>query len=131
MCVANPEKGSAVLSEIEPSEWFSGELERQAAVRLKSNIADPLAGLNSDDQPELSALIAALLSSASIMDPSPASFELEHAQLDLRRHDRLIDRARRSDPGSASALASSRELIRRRLDKAADALEDENDLRLS
>ena len=131
MCIANPKLGSAVLGDIEPSEWFSGELERQAASRLKHNIADPLQGLSSEDQPELVALIAGVLSSASLMDPSPASFDLEHAQLDLRRHDRLIDRARRTDPGSASALAASRELIRRRLDKAADALEDENDLRES
>ena len=129
LCVANPNQGAAALIEMDPAEWFAGELERQAANRLKSSISDPLDGLNSEEDPELVALLAKVLSNASQMEPSPASFELEHAQLDLRRHDRLIDRARRSDPGSASALASSRELIKRRLDRATDALEDENDLR--
>ncbi len=129
VCAANREASAPALREMDLAEWFSGPLERRAAECLRDTADDPLGGVDPEADPELTALLAAILSRASTMEVSPGSFQLEHAQLDLRRHDRLIERARRDDPGRASALATERGLIRRRLDKAADTLEDEADRR--
>lgn len=129
VCAANRAASEPALKEMALDEWFSGELERRAAECLRDSADDPLGAVDPESDPELTALLAAILSRASTMDVSPGAFELEHAQLDLRRHDRLIERARRDDPGRATALATERGLIRKRLDKAADALEDEADRR--
>jgi len=123
LCLACPEEGAEALGRIEPDDWFSGELERRAAVHLAGALADPLVGLDGGEDPDFASLIAELVGRASAMPASPAAFRLEYEQMDLRRHDRLIDRARREDPGRASELAGERERIRARIDTAAEALD--------
>ena len=126
-CLAAPERGRELLGQIDLEDWFTGELERRAAARLRDHADDPLKGLDTESEGELADLLASILSRASTMRQSPAALELEYQQMDLRRHDRLIERARRNDPGQASDLATSRELVRKRIDRATDAMQDEFD----
>ncbi|MEI6447649.1 MAG: DNA primase [Actinomycetes bacterium] len=127
LCVALPERGRDALNSIDPEEWFTGAPERRAAAHLASSLPDPIGGLGSSEDSDLASLMAGLMSRASEMEPSEAAFDLEFQQLDLRRHDRLIERSRRNDPGLGSELAVERERIRQRIDSAAERLEDEAD----
>lgn len=127
-CAAQTERGAELLSGMDLEEWFTGDLERRAAELLRDRPEDPLRGLDSEAEEQLSGLVAAILSRASAMGPSAAALELEYQQMDLRRHDRLIERARRDDPGQAAELAASREVVRKRIDRATDAMQDELDL---
>ncbi len=129
LCVALPARGRDALNGIDVQEWFTGEAERRAANHLASALPDPLSGLGGGEDAELTSLLAGLMSRASEMQPSGAAFDLEFQQLDLRRHDRMIERSRRTDPGLGSDLAAERERIRQRIDSAAGRLEDEADQR--
>lgn len=125
LCLSRPEEGAEALGRASGDDWFAGELERRAAAHLAEHLSDPLAGVSPESDPEFASLIADLVGRAAQLPSSPAALDLEFEQMDLRRHDRLIERARREDPGSAAQLAAERERIRARLDLAAEALDRE------
>jgi len=128
-CLADRHSGGLKLNEVVPESHFTGLVERKAAVHLRDHLADPLAGLTGGDDDELGNVISELLGRSMELEGGAAAVELEWLQLEKLRVEREIDEARRTNPGAAGPLALEREAIRRALDIASEALEDESEAR--
>lgn len=123
-CLSDRHSGAQRLNQLDPERHFTGELERRAALHLRTHLTDPLAGLPSDPEDPLAALIAELLSISDTLTGASAAVDFEWLQLEKLRVDREIDDARRANPGAVGQLALEREAIKRQLDDAAELLEE-------
>jgi len=116
-CIADPPQGARTLSELDPEAHFTSGVLRRAVAHLREHLANPGAGLPTDD-PELAAAIAELVVQAGREAPAPAMLESQRMQLELARIDREIIRARARESGDVSELARRRAEVKREFDRA-------------
>jgi len=116
-CIADPLQGARTLSELDPEAHFTSGVLRRAVAHLREHLANPGAGLPTDD-PELGAAIAELIVQAGREVPAPAMLESQRMQLELARIDREIVRARGRESGDVSELARRRAEVKREFDRA-------------
>jgi DNA primase len=110
MCLALPEEGERRLAEMDLDDWFSAPATRRAAAYLRGRMRAPAADLPTDDEP-LARLVAELVIRAGELGTTPAKFELEALQMDLRRLERRIAAARLSGPEDVGTLAAERKRV--------------------
>jgi DNA primase len=110
MCLALPEEGERQLAEIDLDDWFSAPATRRAAAYLCGRLRAPAADLPAGDEP-LARLVAELVIRAGELGTTPAKFELEALQMDLRRLERRIAAARLSGPEDVGTLAAERKRV--------------------
>lgn len=123
LCLAMPDVGGPALAEAVSDGLFSGEEESRAANHVLAHLEDPLSG--ADTGPGgLAELIAKLLARSSVLQASKPAIQLELLQLRRLHLDRGITRAKRENPSLAADLAREREVIRGRIDRAMEALEE-------
>jgi hypothetical protein len=116
-CIVEPEPGARALAELDPSEHFTSDVLRRAALHLRKHLANPGAGLPEED-PELAALLAELVVQAGRESPRPGMLESQRMQLELARLDRRIRAARAQGSGEVSDLARRREEVKRAFEQA-------------
>jgi DNA primase len=105
LCIALPAQGQAALGEIDIANLFTVDLNRRAALHLRSQID----GGGGDD--ELAPLLAELAVRASSSAALPAQLEAERLQLELALLDREITVARAAGrPGQSELAARRREV---------------------
>ncbi len=111
LCVALPDRGAALLDEIDPDELLTSGLYRRAAEHLRTRTESPLADLPSDDE-DLARTVADLVARAG-RGGRVGEERLEHARLllELARLDRAIARARTEGSSGTSDLGRERESV--------------------
>ncbi len=120
LCVASPAEGAQALKELDPEEHFTSERLRRAAAHLRAGrLAEPMEGI-SDEDPELTGVLAELVVQAGRWPASaaPAMLEVQRMQLDLARLDRRILTARAQGSGEVSDLAHRRAEVKRSFEQA-------------
>jgi DNA primase len=145
LCIAYPKHGAQALEDTEIEEHFTGELLRRAAAHLRAGrLAAPTSGL-SDDDPQLTEMIAELVAQAAALsdaaiegdvgtgadrsgtadhsagmalEAAAAKIEVQRLQLELARLERLIQAARSQRSGEVSKVAARRVEIKRAFDQA-------------
>jgi DNA primase len=123
-CLAVPQGGRELLSDVELDEVLSVPLHRRAAAHLRENADAPSRGIESGD--ELEPLIAELVIRAAEQSPTRATLDAELSKLRLAVHDRRLQRARASGSPETAALAAARPVLKREVDDAiARALGDD------
>ena len=93
LCLALPDDGERLLAEIDLEDSFSTSATRAAAVYLRGRLRTPAADLPAGDE-ALARLVAELVIRAGDLEATPQKLEIEALQLDLRRLERHIARAR-------------------------------------
>jgi DNA primase len=111
LCIALPEEGTALLSQVDPDELLTSDSMRRAARHLATRTHAPLEALPPEDE-ELARLIADLVARAGRAKKVSAA-RLAHAHLVLERGrlDRAIRRARSQSGEDIPDLARQRELV--------------------
>jgi DNA primase len=122
-CLAAPEAGRAALAELDLDAWFSTDLMRRAAARLRGELQSGTSDYPDDE--ELGRLIAELRVQSGGMPSSQAVLEAEQLGLELQRLKRDIDAAKVAAAGDVSRLVSRREELERRRDAAIARYMDE------
>jgi DNA primase len=112
LCIALPERGSALLANLEVGAIFSSPLTRGAAERLRADIRATDAG----DNEELTHLLTELAVVASTLDAIPSQLEVAARQLGLARIERAIEAARASGGGGVEQLGRQRADVKTELD---------------
>jgi DNA primase len=110
MCVALPDAGERRLAEMDFDDWFSAPAPRRAAAYLRGRLRAPAADLPAGDE-ALARVVAELVIRAGELGTTPAKFELEALQMDLRRLERRIAAARLSGPEDVGPLAAERKRV--------------------
>ncbi|HTR88653.1 MAG TPA: DNA primase, partial [Solirubrobacteraceae bacterium] len=126
LCLASPEEGEAALAELDLDDYFTSDLSRRAARRLRGHLREPLrtgggegeGEEGSEEDSQLSALLAELIVQASAEPPNAALLPVQRLQLELAMIDRQIQLARSSDKAEVSALAQRRAEVKREFDGA-------------
>jgi len=126
LCIALPEAGREALAGISVDDHFTSDLLRRAALHLRDHLVAPTEGLSDDDH-ELSALIAGLAVRAARANSSPTVLEIERCQLELALIERRILAARAGGGGDVADLARRREEIRARVDRAMERAMEEGE----
>jgi DNA primase len=111
LCLAVPDRGAALLSQVDVDALLTSGVMRRAARHLGAHLAAPLADLPADDD-EFARVIGGLVDLAGRV-PDPSADRLEHTRLilELDRLERAIIRARAEGEGT-SELARQREGVR-------------------
>ncbi|MGI8429458.1 MAG: DNA primase [Solirubrobacteraceae bacterium] len=111
LCIALPEEGAALLSQVDPDELLTSDSMRRAARQLATRTHAPLEALPADDD-ELARLIADLVARAGRAGQVSAE-RLAHAHLVLERGrlDRAIRRSRSRGGEEIPDLARQREVV--------------------
>jgi DNA primase len=124
LCIAAPEEGAPMLTDVDVEQDFSSELLRRAARHLREvDLRQPMAAAPGeqptlDDDPELKRLLAELVVEAGRDDANPAMLEAQRLQLELARVDRQIQQARGRQSGEVSELAQRKASIKVDFDRA-------------
>ncbi|HEV7527702.1 MAG TPA: DNA primase [Solirubrobacteraceae bacterium] len=124
LCIAAPEDGEKALASLDIDEYFSSDLLRRAAKRLREgDLRAPMAAGSREvdaleDDRELQALLAELVVQSGRDAAHPAMLEAQRLQLELARVDRQIQRARGEQSGAVSELAGRRAEVKREFDRA-------------
>jgi hypothetical protein len=105
LCIALPERGSALLGEIDVDAMFASPLTRTAAERLRASIDSP--AIHSGEG-GLEALLTKLAVIASTLDAMPGQLEVAVRQLDLARIERAIDGVRAGGGAGVEQLGHER-----------------------
>jgi DNA primase len=114
MCLAQPQVGRDYIDRLERDHFSSGGMQR-VHEHLSSHFENPLAGLP-DDNPSLSALITEVVMLAEEEPASEEVLQLSFLQLELRRVERALRDAERSDDFERErALWPAREDLRSRI----------------
>jgi DNA primase len=122
-CLAAPRAGSDALAGLDLESWFSNELTRRAAARLRGELASGTS--ESPDDEELARLIASLRVQSGGMPDSQAALEGERLGLELQRIRRDIESAKVAGAGDVSRLVARRQELERLRDAAiARAMEE-------
>ncbi|MEN3283438.1 MAG: primase [Solirubrobacteraceae bacterium] len=122
-CLAAPRVGSDALAGLDLESWFSSELTRRAAARLRGDLATGTSEYPDDD--ELARLIASLRVQSGGMPNSEAALEGERLGLELQRIGRDIESAKVAGAGDVSRLVARRQELERLRDAAiARAIEE-------
>jgi DNA primase len=103
-CLAAPVAGGAALAGLDLDTWFSSDLMRRAAARLRGDLASGTSDLPDDE--ELGKLIASLRVQSGDMPNSEAALEGERLGLEIQRLKRDIDAARTAAGGDVNRLAT-------------------------
>jgi DNA primase len=122
-CLAAPTAGRSALAELDLDAWFSSELTRRAAARLRGELASGTSEYPEDE--ELGRLIAALRVQSGDMPNSEAALEAERLGLEVQRVRRDIEAAKTAAAGDVSRLVTRREELERRRDAAIARYMDE------
>jgi DNA primase len=101
-CLAAPTAGRSVLAELDLDTWFSSDLTRRAAARLRGELASGTSEYPEDE--ELGRLIAALRVQSGDMRDSEAALEGERLGLEIERLKRDIEAARVAATGDVNRL---------------------------
>jgi DNA primase len=124
LCIASPEEGASALEDLDVEEYFSSELLRRAARRLREGgVREPMAERSGQEgggelDTELERLLAELIVEAGRERAKPAMLEVQRLQLELARVDRQIQQARGRERGEVNELAGRRAEVKRDFDKA-------------
>jgi DNA primase len=105
LCIALPERGSALLGEIDVDAMFANPLTRTAAQRLRASIESPAVEA---DESALETLLTKLAVIASTLDAMPGQLEVAVRQLDLARIQRAIDGVRAGGGAGVEQLGHER-----------------------
>lgn len=119
LCIALPRAGRDALRRVDLDAHFTGAAVRRAAEHLRSHVAEPLAGVPSDDE-QLSALLAELTMRATRAPATEETLRVQTLQLDLLRLERAMAVAREKDPSALDALAREKAERKSQLDDAVD-----------
>jgi DNA primase len=120
LCIASPQQGEPLLSELDLSEYFTSDLLRRAAEHLRAgHLTEPVKGLDGADQ-SLLELLAELVVEAGRESTHPAMLEVQRQQLELARIDRQIQTARVQGAGDVSDLARRRTAVKQAFDRAQE-----------
>ena len=92
LCIALPERGAALLAELDLDATFSSQLMRAAASELRSDIDATVP--DGEGGGPLAALLTELAVRASTLTAGPAGLEVAVRQLQLARIERQIDAVR-------------------------------------
>jgi DNA primase len=114
LCIAMPDRGSAVLAAVDIDATFASTLTRAAAKHLKDNLDEPVA--NASDE-ALAKLLTGLAVRASTLEPVPAQLEVAARQLELARIERAIEAVRASGGAGIAQLGHERNGLKAELDK--------------
>jgi DNA primase len=116
-CLALPSEGAGALAPLDLAEVFTTDLMRRAAAHLREHLDQPSSGISQDDE-ELSRLVAELSVRASQRRGSPLVLKADGITLEILRLDRAIAAARSSGLGGVAPLSA----LRRELQREHDAL---------
>jgi DNA primase len=105
LCIALPERGSALLGEIDIDAMFANPLTRSAAERLRASIDSPVVHTG---EGELEALLTKLAVIASTLEAMPGQLEVAVRQLDLARIERAIEGVRAGGGAGIEQLGHER-----------------------
>jgi DNA primase len=124
LCIALPEAGHRVLSEVDVEKLLTSDAMRGAARHLETHADAPLSDLPADDE-QLPRVIAELVARAGRM-PDVSEARLDHARLVLERDrlDRAIRRARVQGQSEVGALAREREEVLEQIHRVVGRLEE-------
>jgi DNA primase len=123
-CLAAPTAGRDALAGLDLDSWFSSELTRRAAARLRGELASGTSEYPDDDD-ELGRLIAELRVQSGGMPASEAALEGERLGLELQRIGRDIESAKVAAAGDVTRLVARRQELERLRDAAiARAIEE-------
>ena len=124
LCIALPEAGRAVLSEVDVDRLLTSDVMRRAATHLSTRPEAPLADLPAGDE-QLARVMAELVARAGRM-PDVSETRLQHARLVLERDrlDRAIRRARVQGKSEVGALAREREEVLEQIHRVVGRLEE-------
>jgi DNA primase len=114
LCIALPERGSALLGEIDIDATFANPLTRTAAERLRASIESPAVD---EQESALRALLTKLAVIASTLDAMPGQLEVAVRQLELARIERLIESLRAGGGAGVEQLGHERAEIKAELDE--------------
>ena len=131
LCIASPEEGEAALGELDLEAYFTSELLRRAARRLRGHLREPLAegpgeagaqgagqAGDLDEDPQLRALLAELIVQAGAEPANATLLPVQRLQLELAMIDRQIQSARSQEGGEVNELAKRRAQVKREFDGA-------------
>ena len=105
LCIALPERGSALLGEIAIDAMFANQLTRTAAERLRASIESPAVHA---DESALRTLLTKLAVIASTLEAMPGQLEVAVRQLDLARIERAIEGVRAGGGAGVEQLGHER-----------------------
>jgi DNA primase len=124
LCIALPEAGHRVLSEVDVDKLLTSDVMRGAARHLGTHSDAPLSELPPGDE-RLARVMAELVARAGRM-PDVSEARLDHARLVLERDrlDRAIRRARVQGQSEVGALAREREEVLEQIHRVVGRLEE-------
>ena len=105
LCIALPERGSALLGEIAIDAMFANQLTRTAAERLRASIESPAVDA---EESALRTLLTKLAVIASTLEAMPGQLEVAVRQLDLARIERAIEGVRAGGGAGVEQLGHER-----------------------
>jgi DNA primase len=105
LCIALPERGSALLGEIAIDAMFANLLTRTAAERLRASIESPAVHA---EESALRTLLTKLAVIASTLEAMPGQLEVAVRQLDLARIERAIEGVRAGAGAGVEQLGHER-----------------------
>jgi len=105
LCIALPERGSALLGEIAIDAMFGNPLTRTAAERLRASIESPAVDA---EESALRTLLTKLAVIASTLEAMPGQLEVAVRQLDLARIERAIEGVRAGGGAGVEQLGHER-----------------------
>jgi DNA primase len=114
LCIAMPDRGSAVLAAVDIEATFASALTRAAAQHLKDHLDEPFT--NATDE-ALVNLLTGLAVRASTLSPVPAQLEVAARQLELARIERAIEAVRASGGVGIAQLGHERNGLKAELDE--------------
>jgi DNA primase len=122
LCIAAPEEGETALAELDLDAYFTSELLRRAAGRLRGHLREPLrSGVGEgklEDDPQLGALLAELIVQAGTESSHATLLPVQRLQLELAMIDRQIQSARSGEGEEVAELAKRRAEVKREFDGA-------------
>ena len=123
-CIALPGPGREALAELDLEHELAFPGPRRAAAHLRDHLDRPTAGVSEDDE-ELSRLLAELAVRAEALEATSAGLEAQRLQLALARASRDLAAARASG-ASVAKLAHHRDQLKVRFDAAVQRMADES-----
>jgi DNA primase len=115
LCIALPERGTALLSELEIGATFSSQLTRAAAEHLRADIEGPWP--DAGEETPLARLLTELAVRASTLNAGPAGLEVAARQLQLGCIERAIEAVRAEGGTGIEQLGHKRVEIQAELDE--------------
>jgi DNA primase len=116
LCIAMPERGAALLSELDIDTTFASPLTRAAAERLRADIDGPM---QDGEESDVARLLTKLVVGASTLTAGPAGLEVAVRQLQLARIERAIDAVRARGGTGVEQLGHERTEVKTELDEWA------------